>query len=157
MWRNDTLAAMNRPLRIVAVLYIALFCAGLSYSNADNGTNKSVEALFSRAKVLENLTAADTPPYLLRIRVVGVGQLGASPQGTYTLRFLSPSQFRQDRASRSRRRAPMAMPRECGPRERPPLRCSKTRSWRPRLIHMTILRRTATLRRLSSCTRTATR
>lgn len=94
---NDTLAAMNRPLRIAAILYIVLICGNFSWSNADSGANKVVAALFSRAKTLENLMAADTPPYWLRIRVVGVGQLGAYPDGSYTVRFLSLTQFRQGR------------------------------------------------------------
>lgn len=97
MRRNDTLSAMNRLLQIVAVVCLTAISGTLSYSNAGD-KDKDAEALFSRAKMLENLMAPDTPPYLLRIRVVGVGQLGAYPGGTYTFRFLSPSQFRQDRA-----------------------------------------------------------
>ncbi len=98
MRRNDTLVAMNKPLRIAVIICVALMCARLSYSNTGGDTNKRVQELFAHAKTLENLMAPGTPPYLLRIRVVGVGQLGAYPEGTYTLRFLSPSQFRQDRA-----------------------------------------------------------
>lgn len=85
--------------------WLALSCSCASFLCAHpvsakrhkGDAKKSVEALFARAKALENLMSPDTPPYLLRIRIVGVGQLGAYPEGSYTVRFLAPTQFRQDR------------------------------------------------------------
>jgi TonB family protein len=92
---------MKRLLQVVAGAGLALMCVSAcssrAYANGDKKKTQDVEALFARAKALENLEAPDTPPYLLRIHVVGLGQLSAYPEGTYTTRFLSPAQFRQDR------------------------------------------------------------
>lgn len=55
------------------------------------------QALFAHARSLGDMMAPGTPPYLLRIRVTGVGQLSGYPGGSYEVQFASPAEFRQDR------------------------------------------------------------
>lgn len=55
------------------------------------------QTLFAHARSLGDMMAPGTPPYLLRIRVAGIGQLSGYHEGTYEVRFASPAEFRQDR------------------------------------------------------------
>jgi TonB family protein len=102
MLADDTIAAMKRPLQVVAAVSLALTCGSASafalHAKSDKKLQtQDAESLFKHANELEDTMAPGTPPYLLRIRVQGVGQLSAYPEGMYEVRFASPSEFRQDR------------------------------------------------------------
>jgi TonB family protein len=90
---------MKRLLQVVAAIGLALMCVSACssrvYANGDKKT-QDANALFARANTLEDLEAPDTPPYLLRIRVVGVGQLAGYPEGSYEVHFASSLEFRYD-------------------------------------------------------------
>jgi TonB family protein len=96
---------MYRTFRAVGVIVAALVCAGVSGSHTSghkrgktSGTENNASALFARAKAMADIMAPDTPPYALRIRVSGLGQLSGYPVGIYSMQFASPSEFRQDAA-----------------------------------------------------------
>lgn len=95
---------MNRTFRAVAALAMVLVCVRASQANGRkraetfDKARKAAAALFAHANELANMMAADTPPYSLRIRVTGTGQLIGYPEGTYAVQFVSPSEFRESAA-----------------------------------------------------------
>lgn len=96
---------MNRTFWVAAAVTLLFVCASLcsplakgQKRDANSAINDSAAALFARAKSLADMTAPGTPPYALRIRVTGAGQLGGYPEGIYSMQFASPTEFRQDAA-----------------------------------------------------------
>lgn len=94
---------MNRTVRVVAAFAVVLVCAGVyapranaRKRGADSATTQEAAALFARAKALADMMAPDALPYSLQIRVTGEGQLAAYPEGTYSVQFVSSSEFRED-------------------------------------------------------------
>ncbi len=92
---------MKRPLQVVAIVGLALLCGSACAFASHAKTDKKQQAedahtLFQHASELGDITAPGTPPYLLRIRFRGVGQLRGYPGGTREVRFASPTEFRLD-------------------------------------------------------------
>lgn len=88
---------MNRTLRITTIVSLAVIPGFFVALHANPGGRVDAQTLFANARSLADMMAPGTPPYLLRIRVAGVGQLSGYPGGSYEVQFASPAEFRQDR------------------------------------------------------------